>query len=1018
MAAVVYGNSPRHSSRHHQGHMLSQHSPYHTQPASSAGQHHSLPPPPVVGHHHHHSSSVSPPSQIITPPTSYLSSATTAISSQQSPQQQSQQPQYYHHHSQSVSLPPQHSQTLNSYHQLRSSKRKSAVELLAESKPFYVKSETVLDRQQQLLNKRSSGGGSVGGAGGSAGGSGGSSGGGGGGSQQGRGGDGGSTGTLSGSYMVSPSRTLPSSAVSQALQQQVQQAQQQQQQQQRPTNRRSASSGSDLLQTKLRKLLNASDSKETIMPSPVDVSLIGSKYGQPLETSYIGTGMIGGGGITGGGSLDDIGYIQPPKNYQQQLTVHPEQPSDVSVFFPSAFLSPQSLPPHPGGDDDLYLYGGLHDSLVLTDDYRAISPPAEYAEQQQQQQQQQQHGGSPESKHPMGGTGGGHSRYNYQRSYSHSQAVVTGSGHHPTDESDYSPTQSYNINSHKSLPDLHSQSSRHSPHSEALSCCSRGNRSNRSGSSFNRDSGGSSGHYTHHSEPCCKQQLQHQSHQQQHQSHSQQQQQHQPQHHLPHSQLMMQQQQMQQHHSQHYQQQQQLHHQANDSMMMLGDYRRDSGSSTQHSGNSYYAYGIPPLRYDCIECRAKIREEADCLLNFTTPEVPEAFQDGYSEKQHQLQQQHQQQQQQQQQHHQQQQHALSKSQHAKYYDDRGRKYYKNVSGPPMSPLSPVSPLSPPDQPPSQQELSPPLGTFKRQKCLRFKNRSGRASAVSNPSPSSGGGRCGPGGPGSSASAGAVGGASHDDDRRPILRSKSDISDRYWNRVSQQERGLPVVAVPINVDIRGDHRDRRVDRGEQQQHQQQQQQQHQQHEKQRSRSDSLTQLERFFDRLGLDEETYDRFIAPKGGSLQRRSSGGGGGYHHQHPHSNSASSDIHRLADDCPSGGGGNGGGGGDGNGANPGAGQDSDESSAVFFSDVSTIDSTKLPDSTVDPVVGGGGQPQPQQQQQNQGLGAAPLLATEVVPLLGGAAPPLYRTSEPPSIIERNARIIKWLCNCKKMQLT
>jgi hypothetical protein len=33
----------------------------------------------------------------------------------------------------------------------RNYKRKTAVELLAESKPFYVKSETVLDRQQQLI---------------------------------------------------------------------------------------------------------------------------------------------------------------------------------------------------------------------------------------------------------------------------------------------------------------------------------------------------------------------------------------------------------------------------------------------------------------------------------------------------------------------------------------------------------------------------------------------------------------------------------------------------------------------------------------------------------------------------------------------------------------------------------------------------------------------------------------------------------------------------------------------------
>lgn len=37
----------------------------------------------------------------------------------------------------------------------RNYKRKSAVEMLAESKPFYVKSEAVLDRQQQLM--RSSG---------------------------------------------------------------------------------------------------------------------------------------------------------------------------------------------------------------------------------------------------------------------------------------------------------------------------------------------------------------------------------------------------------------------------------------------------------------------------------------------------------------------------------------------------------------------------------------------------------------------------------------------------------------------------------------------------------------------------------------------------------------------------------------------------------------------------------------------------------------------------------------------
>ncbi|XP_058836445.1 uncharacterized protein LOC131693015 [Topomyia yanbarensis] len=777
MAAVVYGTSPRHGgSRHHhpgsgQGHMVTTpHSPYHQQQPQ---QHHSLPP------HHSSASSMTAAAaaaaalsqQIITPPTSYLSTSTTTISSVSH-----QQTIYYQ----------QQQQAAIHYHNMRNSKRKSAVEMLAESKPFYVKSETVLDRQQQL-SMRSGG-----------------------------------SGPVSGSYMLSPSRALPQSIC--ALQQtshhsQIQLQQQhhhQQQQQQRPASRRSASSGSDLLQTKLRKLLNTADSKETIIPS--DVVGLNSKYGQqPLETSY-----ISGAGLAGN---DCLGYIQPPKNYQQQLTVHPEQPSDMSVFFPSAFLSPQSLPPHPSGDEDLYLYG-VHDSLVLTDDYRAISPPAEYAENNV----------SPE-KH-----NNSHSRYNYQRSYSHSQAVAH------QDESDYSPTQSYNINSHKSLPDLHSQISRHSPHSEALSCCSRGNRSNRSGSSFNRDSGGSSGHYTHHSEPCCKQQ-----------------------------------------------QQQQL--QQKDALLMGGaDYRRDSGSSTQHSGNSYYAYGIPPLRYDCIECRAKIREEADCLLNFTTPEVPEAFQDDYSEKQKQ-----------------------------KYYDEvrdrsaaAARKYYKNHG--PMSPLSPVSPLSPQDQ---QLDLSPPLGTFKRQKCLRFKNR-GRQSAISNPNS-----RCGDG-------RGSSGG---EDDRRPILRSKSDISDRYWNRLSERN-----------------DREREREREREQQ---------KILEKQRSRSDSLTQLEHFFDRLGLNDETYERYIAPSkvvAKAPNYRSNSG---------------SDIHRLSADDTG---------------------DSDESSAVFFSDVSTIDSTRLPDSTE--IIS------------NEPPQSAP------GPLTSLNNPAMYRPSEPPSIIERNARIIKWLCNCKKMQLT
>lgn len=44
-----------------------------------------------------------------------------------------------------------HSGFINDPHYVRNIKRKSAVELLAESKPYYVKSENVLDKKQQLF---------------------------------------------------------------------------------------------------------------------------------------------------------------------------------------------------------------------------------------------------------------------------------------------------------------------------------------------------------------------------------------------------------------------------------------------------------------------------------------------------------------------------------------------------------------------------------------------------------------------------------------------------------------------------------------------------------------------------------------------------------------------------------------------------------------------------------------------------------------------------------------------------
>lgn len=53
------------------------------------------------------------------------------------------------------------------------------------------------------------------------------------------------------------------------------------------------------------------------------------------------------------------------------------------MMYPSAFLSPQSLPPqHFLSDDDMpsYDYCGHDDSLILTTELQPISPPAEYAE--------------------------------------------------------------------------------------------------------------------------------------------------------------------------------------------------------------------------------------------------------------------------------------------------------------------------------------------------------------------------------------------------------------------------------------------------------------------------------------------------------------------------------------------------------------------------------------------------------------------------------------------------------------
>lgn len=399
------------------------------------------------------------------------------------------------------------------------------------------------------------------------------------------------------------------------------------------------------------------------------------------------------------------------------------------------------------------------------------------------------------------------SSMNYQRSYSHSPCDI--------EETDYaSPT--YNKTNHKSLPDLHShtQTNRNSPYSEYSE--GRGNRSNKSSSSF-RDSGGSSGHYTHRSEPFYKQET----------------------HKLPPK--------------------SQKPYSDFPQKYYGPDNRRDSGSSTQHSGNSYYACpgdgfigrsGGTISRYECIDCdNPSSTNDANCLLNFTTSVVPEAFQDHFSDNE-----------------------RDDKSKRIHYADkptmraSRVSTFY-NKSGYDHEFQGSSAGLMCDDLlSPIEGELSPPLGTFKRQRCLRLKQHPSR-----NPSPSD----------------------RVIDERKPILRSKSDISHRYFSRNVQK---VDMSYLPENSAI---------------------------NEQQRAKSENFSELEKleqFFDRLGLSDDLRDS---------------------------------------------------------------SESNRSSPVFFSDVATVNSDQLPDSTETQL--------------------------ETQP---------YRPIAPTSIVERNARIIKWLCTCRKMQGT
>ncbi|KAM7357672.1 uncharacterized protein ACRADG_002940 isoform 1-T2 [Cochliomyia hominivorax] len=471
-------------------------------------------------------------------------------------------------------------------------------------------------------------------------------------------------------------------------------------------------------------------------------------------------------------------------------------------------------------------YNSMYDSgdepLVLTENYRPISPPAEYAED------------STEAHNDT------RPRYNYQRSYSHS--------HEANDKSKYTAA-SYNINSHKSLPDLHTQINRHSPHSEILSCCSRGNRSIKSAgeSSLNRDSGGSSGHYTHRSEPCYRQ------------------------------------------HRVELDREERVKKCCSATTRV--EYRRDSGSSTQHSNNSYCDYSCKPMQDNY--------ESPEYMFDFTTPVVPEAFQDDYIPPSPRYQ-----------------------SDETRYYSSSahqthiGQGYMKHKA----SSDEPI--VQSPGSQPSIEDISPPPIQFKRQKCIRFK-RHNRISLPAQPT----------------VTPHTTSDHSH---TSPLSTYRRPEQSRYFfpkcfSADDYQQSHQPAQQQFQQTQMPPQTPQKPLPQPSQQQQIKEFRDQYTNHTFRRSQellhtpSEPLMDLEKFFDRLGLNDDKFHEIY-----TFSKRK------------HSNGSS------------------------DGSN----------STVFFSDVSTVDSMRLPDST---------ETQPQTAQ-------------------------TYRPTEPPSIVERNARIIKWLCNIRKVQ--
>ncbi|CAG9570783.1 unnamed protein product [Danaus chrysippus] len=648
-------------------------------------------------------------------------------------------------------------------------KRKSAVELLAETKAFYVKSETVLDRKQELPLRVSSGLSQAIAAGGC---------------------HLVSSGTLGNEACCNPYATT------------------------RVTDRRPVSgAGGGGLQNTLRRLLEQTDSRENVYTPAYmtqkmfpDSRRVKDPYPERESRSQHTSGTFSGTSSSG-----TSGSKQRSEDKSRPLSF-----GDARVFFPDSFVIPRQRPTEVV-IKNTYSIPSPQSSPHTNEraDLAAISPPAEYA----------------------------HSTPRYIRSNSHSQ---------PSGRED----EATNINSHKSLPDLHAQAHiypeqvnvvvsaegagrsprrrRHSAHHRTASCSSKGTRSNHSslmsscdafsehpspeenyqsynsrcGSSFARDSGGSSGHYTQRSAP-------------------------------PHA-----------------------HHDRNRGY----SYHTNSGSTLEQCyvsappqfqdgapsppppppppsaphytpaapagghgahprvGIHFQASAPPPqfqdeplYDYNGYDYDCTYKTPLKCLTG--TPPRKEYTRE-YSR------------------YHEPSTELISKQ--PQYQESRMRRLdeqqqYVNIDARKMCP---------------PEEATSPLGTFKRQRCLRYKQRR----------------------------------------PRPILRSKSDISDRYRRTDGRSPSSAPCEVSPS------------------------------------SPSEGSGRLHRFFDYLGLESRQYEALF-------------------------------------------------------------NDADEDSPVFFSSASTVDSNQVAAAADYTVQGPGVQKQ------------------------------IYRNTEPPSVVERNARIIKWLCQCRKAQI-